>query len=640
LFSTTSANLEDLLGDIDETYSDVISSINRGPSISSIKSTLNLTPDVPTEGHDGSNKNIIANEKLVSKACLKVLKSKGIVEFTDIQRQALLPVFNGKDMIARSRTGTGKTIAFGLPMVERMVADIENGSFSLNRGRSPRMLVMAPTRELARQVEGEINALARPHFLSTTVFHGGAAYGPQESALRTGVDVLVATPGRLTDHLERGTLRLDNVRHVVLDEADEMLDMGFAKDIENILRRVNMDEAQTLLFSATTPTWIEQIARKYLKKPLRLDASSDGEARTATTVSHRAMKVPNNPTAKVSMLEDLVTCELQRSGSKAIIFTQTKREADELSNGPAFKTLSTGVLHGDLSQMQRDVTLRNFKSGKFRVLVATDVAARGIDIDGIDLVLQMSLPMNTDSYVHRAGRTGRAGKKGTSIILYSDNEQRQLRQLEAGVGNGFKFERHTAPSPSSVMAAAAVTAVSALQHVKPSVLEHFKEPAAKLLKEMPEEETHEELIAKCLALISGKNEVSSWSLQTGETGVTTVSLQAPRALKSNDVMFAVSKMAEYCNVNSRNIGKISICADPTLAVFDLPTEDAHSLVKFAQEQALKQFQFEITKELPELQPSFSPGGKGKGRLWWKRRWQLWSRRWKQLWRVLESVRKW
>lgn len=258
-------------------------------------------------------------------------------------------------------------------MVERMVADIEAGTFTLSRGRSPRMLVMAPTRELARQVEGEINNLARPHFLATAVFHGGASYSPQENALRAGIDILVATPGRLTDHLERGTLKLDNVRHVVLDEADEMLDMGFAKDIENILRRVDMGLSQTLLFSATTPSWIEQIARKYLKKPLRLDASSDGEARTATTVSHRALLVPENTQARVGLLEDVVTCELQRPTSKAIVFTQTKREADELCTGAAFRTLSTGVLHGDLSQMQRDVTIRNFKSGKFRVLIATDV---------------------------------------------------------------------------------------------------------------------------------------------------------------------------------------------------------------------------------------------------------------------------
>jgi ATP-dependent RNA helicase DDX21 len=254
-----------------------------------------------------------------------------------------------------------------------MAADIEQGSYALSRGRSPRMLVMVPTRELARQVEAEINELARPHFLATAAFYGGSSYLPQEQALRTGIDILVATPGRLTDHMERGSLKLNNVKHVVLDEADEMLDMGFAKDIENILRRVDMDKSQTLMFSATTPDWIEQIARKYLKKPLRLDASDDGGARTATTVSHRALLVPGNMQARVSLLEDVVTLELQRPQSKAIVFTQTKREADELCTGAAFRTLSTGVLHGDLSQAQRDTTIRNFKSGKFRVLVATDV---------------------------------------------------------------------------------------------------------------------------------------------------------------------------------------------------------------------------------------------------------------------------
>eukprot|EP00617_Octactis_speculum_P026299 CAMPEP_0185754902 /NCGR_PEP_ID=MMETSP1174-20130828/13474_1 /TAXON_ID=35687 /ORGANISM="Dictyocha speculum, Strain CCMP1381" /LENGTH=723 /DNA_ID=CAMNT_0028433291 /DNA_START=95 /DNA_END=2262 /DNA_ORIENTATION=- len=557
------------------------------------------------------------------------LSKKGFTHFTDIQSQAFLPVFEGRDVIARSRTGTGKTIAFGLPIVEAIAAS----GRELDRGRAPRLLVMAPTRELARQVAAELGTLGRAYRFSVAVFHGGAPYGPQEGSLRNGIDILVATPGRILDHLNRGGLKLDDVRHVVLDEADEMLDMGFSKDIEEVLSFVDMDAAQTLLFSATTPSWIQRISAQYMTDPLRLDAVGANEQRTATTVAHKAMLVPDNDEVRMSLLEDVITVEAGVE-SKTIVFTQTKREADELSSGSAFRVLSAGVLHGDLSQKQRDVTLAQFKSGKFKVLVATDVAARGIDISNVDVVVQTSMPQNSDSYVHRAGRTGRAGKKGVSIVLYTQRQRRGVSRLEHEIGHGFKFQKHTAPTPSTVISAAADNAVAALPVVDETVLSYLKDPASKLYEEIiekaqsntPEDEAVDvadatsDLIARLLALATGKTEVKSWSLMTGELGITTLMVKAPRALKQSDVVFAVSKLARHGEFEI-NIGKIQLGKDPSEAVFDLPSSQALKFMQFVEEQDLQKFAFEVCSELPELQfvadrygggGGYRGGGRGGG----------------------------
>ena len=625
---------------------DVQTSASNGISLVNLDEIEDSESGVIADGELGANHleenddiMLVENEDLISRHAKRTLGEKGITQFTDIQRQALRPVLEGRDMIARSRTGTGKTIAFGLPIVERMAKDVEDGVHELRRGRGPRLLVMAPTRELARQVNDELTQLARPHRLFTAVFHGGSAYGPQEGALRNGIDILVATPGRIMDHLDRGNLRLDGVKHIVLDEADEMLDMGFAKDIEHIVDFVDIENAQMCLFSATTPSWIMSMAKKWLKDPLRLDAVGNNQQRTATTVAHKALLVPSDYGLRANLLEDVITVELKNPDAKAIVFTQTKRDADELATGSAFRVLSTGVLHGDLTQKQRDVTLNNFKRGKFRVLVATDVAARGIDISGIDLVLQYQMPQNSDSYVHRAGRTGRAGKLGTSIVMHTQRDERSLKQLEYQIGNGFKFERHSSPTPQSVMKAAADNALNSLETVDDNVVDFFRDSATTLLSgigtkgalsSVDEGETGtlgipnfgvdddlrsvpaldvQEIVARCLALASGKTTLRSWSLQTGQTDMITVLIEAPRPLKHNDVLFAVSKLAEHSNVDSSCVGKISLCENPKTAVFDLPSADAFRLVKFAQQQNLEKFRFEIATELPRLQ-TFSGGRNG------------------------------
>ena len=359
---------------------------------------------------------------------IDVLSHKGITHFTPVQAEAFDPVRAGRDVIGRSRTGTGKTLAFGLPSITRMLNLYEQKGIReaatgrLTRGRKVGMLVLCPTRELARQVQEELRAVSQPLGLFVEVFHGGVSYDPQARALRNGLDILVGTPGRVIDHIERGNLDLSECETVVLDEADEMLNMGFAEDVEVILEGIgsaNSQKTQCLLFSATTPPWVKEIGKQYQEDVVAIDATGEeGGARVAKTVRHLAVQVPPGVESKRAVLEDIIAVEIskdveinvkrnseddeddsaavnpiaaaaalkksktnqamqQKIFGKTIVFTETKREADELVSGGVFKSLTAQALHGDVGQKQRDATLNAFRAGAFNVLVATDVAARG-----------------------------------------------------------------------------------------------------------------------------------------------------------------------------------------------------------------------------------------------------------------------
>ncbi|OEU08954.1 DEAD-domain-containing protein, partial [Fragilariopsis cylindrus CCMP1102] len=374
---------------------------------------------------------------------IDVLSGKGITHFTPVQGEAFDPILAGRDVIGRSRTGTGKTLAFGLPSITRLVKWLEEKGVrdpqtgNMKRGRAVSMLVLCPTRELARQVQEEISDVARPLGLFAEVFHGGVSYDGQSRALRSGLDILVGTPGRIMDHMNRGTLRLNEADLIVLDEADEMLSMGFADDVETMLDGFGKDNGkkpQCLLFSATTPPWVKQIGRQYQENVIAIDATNDtGGSRVATTVRHTAIQVP---WAKKNAESSAVQ---QKIFGKTIVFTETKRAADELVSGGVFKSLTAQALHGDVGQKQRDSILAAFRAGAFNVLVATDVAARGIDIKNVDVVVQFDPPRDVDTYVHRSGRTGRAGSSGVSVLLYNNNQQRDIVRIERDLGHGFQF---------------------------------------------------------------------------------------------------------------------------------------------------------------------------------------------------------
>ena len=319
---------------------------------------------------------------------IDVLSGKGITTFTEVQGEAFRPVLAGKDVIGRSRTGTGKTLAFGIPALHRLVELAEKkGNIQPNgrrkTGRNVSMIVLCPTRELARQVGEELGQVAKPLGLYTTVFHGGVSYDPQARDLRNGIDVLVGTPGRVIDHINRGNLSLSDCDIVVLDEADEMLNMGFADDVEVVLDGVgsnNEEKTQCLLFSATTPSWVKDIGRSYQTNAVSIDATTDTGARTATTVRHMAIQVPPGRDSKKAILEDIIAIEIskdkedakvlgddtelennpiaaaaaaakkksnnamqQKIFGKTIVFTETKRDADELVSGGVFKSLTAQV---------------------------------------------------------------------------------------------------------------------------------------------------------------------------------------------------------------------------------------------------------------------------------------------------------
>lgn len=570
---------------------------------------------------------------------IDVLSEKGITRFTPVQGEAFDPIVAGRDVIGRSRTGTGKTLAFGLPSITRLVSWMEEKGLRdpntgrMERGRPVSMLILCPTRELARQVQEELAAVAKPMGFFTEVFHGGVSYDNQSRALRQGVDILVGTPGRIIDHINRGNLKLSACDLVVLDEADEMLSMGFADDVETILDGLgedNQKKPQVMLFSATTPPWVKQIGRQYQENVLAIDATGDDDgARVAKTVRHTAVKVPPGAESKRAILEDIIAIEIskdmkgieelnaeaaaadddddepvnliaaaaaakrkntnhamqQRIFGKTIVFVETKREADELVSGGVFKSLTAQALHGDVGQKQRDATLAAFRAGAFNVLVATDVAARGIDVKNVDLVVQLDPPRDVDTYVHRSGRTGRAGSSGVSVLLFGPNQARDIVRIERDLGHGFQFELVGPPSIESALRAAAKTSAVASTTIPEETSQFFREAAAALLKQ----DDPEEVVARCLAAISRRsNEVQSRSLITGEVGMATVEMSNSRGrpVAPGDVMFTVNKLSRMSKqegdyVFDGDIGKIDANPDTGVAHFDMGVEDAKKLVEFS-----------------------------------------------------------
>jgi ATP-dependent RNA helicase DeaD len=352
-------------------------------------------------------------------ALVAAVAALGYEEPTAIQREAIPPLVAGRDVLGQAATGTGKTAAFALPMLHR-IGRIDGGP------RGVRGLILVPTRELAMQVAEAVHTYGRALGVRVLPVYGGQAVRQQVRALERGADVVVATPGRALDLMRRETLRLDGVRSIVLDEADEMLDMGFAEDLEAILSAVPADR-QSALFSATLPQRILAIAKRHLRDPVRVTIASEktppGEAprvRESVYVVQRRHKVA--ALARVLDMED---------PTSAIVFCRTRTEVDELAETLNARGYGAEALHGGLSQEQRDRVMRRFRDGTSDVLVATDVAARGLDIEHVSHVVNFDVPSSPDAYVHRIGRTGRAGRDGVAITLAEAREQRLLRNIES-----------------------------------------------------------------------------------------------------------------------------------------------------------------------------------------------------------------
>jgi ATP-dependent RNA helicase RhlE len=346
------------------------------------------------------------------------LRALGFSEPTPIQTKAIPPALEGRDVLACAMTGSGKTAAFVLPILQALIGK--------PRGVT-RALVLAPTRELAAQIDQHRRDLGRFVPVAGAAVFGGVGMEPQEIAIRRGVDILVATPGRLLDHLSRSYARLNGIEVLVLDEADRMLDMGFLPDIRRIMKLLPATRRQTMLFSATLPPEIVALARELLRDPVRIDV--ERPAAPAAGISHAAY--PVSPELKLPLLVELLRRPEVRN---MLVFTRTKHRANRLTEGLLRHGVSADRIHGNRSQAQRTQALAAFKAGRTRVLVATDVAARGIDVSGLSHVVNFDVPAAPDDYIHRVGRTARAGEVGDAITLVSSSEESDLRGIERAVG--------------------------------------------------------------------------------------------------------------------------------------------------------------------------------------------------------------
>ncbi|KAL0035597.1 hypothetical protein WJX79_001244 [Trebouxia sp. C0005] len=483
----------------------------------------------------------------LSEVTIKALEARGITALFPIQKHVYEPAAAGRDLIGRARTGSGKTLAFALPVVEKLMA-------RTHKPRSPGCIVLAPTRELAKQVEREFAATGPT--LRTACVYGGVPIQQQMRDVSRGADIVVGTPGRIMDLQARGALDLSAVDFAILDEADQMLDIGFADDVEKILSEAPT-ERQTMLFSATMPSWVKKLTRRHQRDPLVVDLVGDEEAGKMAE-SIRVLGVQVAPENRRNILADLLT--VYSNAGKTIVFTQTKREADEVAAGIA-GVIPSEALHGDISQVQREKILQKFREDKFAVLVATDVAARGLDIPNVELVVHYDLPDQVEGFLHRSGRTGRANKTGTTIAMVTNRELGYFRKILHQVKAFF-------------MGAAKTVAEGA-------------DPVGAL--------------ASALGCLSGLTEVpKDRSLLTQEPGVVTLKVMSRpgRITMAGHIMTIVRNILG--EEAAGGVGKIRMLSEngEEGAAFDLPEASAEKMLEQAGELIQRKFTLERPSSLP------------------------------------------
>lgn len=353
----------------------------------------------------------------------------GFSEPTPIQKEAIPPALEGRDILGIAQTGTGKTGAFGIPLVAKIIKDTRSQA-----------LVLAPTRELAIQVLEELTKFMGSTKVPTALLIGGSPMPVQEKELKASPRLIVATPGRLRDHIERGNAMLHKMNYLVLDEADRMLDMGFEKDLDQIVKFLT-GKRQTLLFSATMPKNIVSLVGRYLTDPIKVKV--DGALKAKENINQECIRVQSGK--KFSVLCQ----ELDERKGSVIIFVKRKREVDELSEDLSHEGFDVNAIHGDLNQFQRNSILEDYRNQKFRILVATDVASRGLDVPHIEHVINYDVPQSADDYVHRIGRTARAGKKGEALTLLSKHDEKLWVAIEKLMGLD---KKNSAPKEASKLA--------------------------------------------------------------------------------------------------------------------------------------------------------------------------------------------
>ena len=541
--------------------------------------------EVPNNGSVATGRAL--SEFALSKETVNALQRNNITTLFPVQALTYDAIMKGKDILVQARTGSGKTLAFGIPIIEKLVQVGQSRA----RGRGPAAVVFCPTRELAIQVKDVIAGISQGYIV--TALYGGVAYAAQERILFGGVDVVVATPGRAKDLLEKGTLKFDRVSIAVLDEADHMLDIGFKDDIELLLRKVssqNGSEAQgknahqTLLFSATVPDWVHSCS--FISKDKEfVDMVGKEAVRTANTI--RFFRRKCNSSEIPSMLADLIRVYSGKHG-RTLVFTNTKKDCHDLSINNA--KLDSQCLHGDMQQEQRESTMKSFRDNKFSVLIATDVAARGLDLPMVDLVIQCAPPTDIDAFIHRAGRTGRAGRKGVCVLLHGVREEYVVEKIERHAK--IKFELLPAPTRDDILKAVARDVSEDLARVERRATDLFREQAAELLKD---DADPVEILASALAVMSGyTSNISSRGLLTGTEGHVTLWLRSTQPLP----------VPVYCSILRNNLGDdlFMRCRDITLTqdepgcVFDV----AENFVKQVMQTPIRHMSMEQVEVLPAV----------------------------------------
>lgn len=351
----------------------------------------------------------------LNESICEALRDKGYEDPTPVQLQAIPVILDGRDVVGSAQTGTGKTAAFALPVIQR-----------LGDRKHTRCLVLTPTRELAHQVEDQFRAYSKHTRLKSAVIYGGVGYGPQKKALKEGYDIIVGTPGRLLDHIQQRTLQLNTIEVLILDEVDRMLDMGFIEDVQKIIRKCPK-QRQTLMFSATVPESVKRLADWALRNPEEIIIGQRVSA--ADTVDHSAW--PINPMQKFDLLIALLE---KFDYTSVLIFTRTRMGADRITRWLKQRDHNVQAMHSDLPQRVRQRALESFKQGEIPILVATDIASRGLDIAGVSHVINYDVPQHAEDYVHRIGRTGRAKRTGEAYTLVSSEEIAEMHRIEQYIG--------------------------------------------------------------------------------------------------------------------------------------------------------------------------------------------------------------
>ncbi len=507
----------------------------------------------------------------ISDKVIMSLSEMGFEAPTPIQTAAIPQALKGKDIIGQAQTGTGKTAAFGIPLLE------QRPDFAPARSRYPYALVLTPTRELAVQVCEELGKMGARAGVVCLPVYGGQSIELQIKNLKRGVDIVVGTPGRLLDHIQRKTLSLKETKTIVLDEADEMLNMGFIEDIKKILSELP-EEHQTLLFSATMPREILAIAKTHMKKPVQV--SVDAGQMVVAKIKQVFYEVREED--KIKALTRLIDVE---GPALTLVFCHTKKEVDDVSGKLQQMGYPAGALHGDFTQSHRDEMMRKFKSGDIDILVATDVAARGLDVPDVSHVINFSIPQDPEGYIHRIGRTGRAGKPGIAITLVNPRQYRHLRLIEQSAKTRIMKEK--LPTGAEVKKAREDDLAAGLEEViaegKHAALYH-------LADSLLEKHSPRDLAAAAMHMMLGEaeveeiEEVRTGFYEGGKKGFARLFMTVGRKDKIR-VEDLIRSIAAEANIPARNIGNIALY--DTFSFIEVPSDLADRVIGAVNDSIIK-----------------------------------------------------